>query len=105
MFTYKKYNYPQANEAPRYKMGSPAYIQNIYIHQWSTTHGASRAPPPAPPSGGGGPPPPAPPSGGGAPPPTDPSCPGGSRPVIAAPATAARRTMACHGGGNPHALL
>jgi hypothetical protein len=32
MFTYKKYTYPQANAAPRYKMGSPAYIQkNIYI--------------------------------------------------------------------------
>jgi hypothetical protein len=29
----QKYHYPQANEAPRYKMGSPAYIQNIYIHQ------------------------------------------------------------------------
>jgi hypothetical protein len=35
------------------------------------------------------------------PPPTGPSCPGGSRPVIAAPATAARRTMARHGGGTP----
>jgi hypothetical protein len=30
----QKYNYPQANEAPRYKMGSPAYIQkNTSIHR------------------------------------------------------------------------
>jgi hypothetical protein len=32
MFTYKKYKYLQANAAPRYKMGSPAYIQKIYVH-------------------------------------------------------------------------
>jgi hypothetical protein len=49
-----------------------------YVHH-NTTHCASKAPPPAPPSGSGGPPTPTP--GGGGPPPTGPSCPGGSFPA------------------------
>jgi hypothetical protein len=103
MFTYKKYICPQASATPRYKIGSPAYIQSkrytIYIHQ-----GASIAPPAAPPSGGGGgPPPPAPGGGGGTP--AGPSCPGGRRPLVIAASTAARRTIPRHGGGNSYALL
>jgi hypothetical protein len=98
MFTYKKYMYPQANAAPRYKnrltsLSTKRYTS--YINQ-----GASIAPPPAPPSGGGGgPPPPAPGGGGG--PPIGPSCPGGRRPLVIAASTAARRTIARHGGGTP----
>jgi hypothetical protein len=61
----------------------PIYQKYICINTWSTTHGASRAPLPAPPSGDGGLPPPVPPLGSGGPPPTGPSYPSGSRPVIA----------------------
>jgi hypothetical protein len=96
MFTYKKYTYPQANTTPQYKMSSPAYIHQM---PQSTTHGASRAPSPAPPSGSGVSPPPAPRGGG--PPPVGPSCLGDSRSVVNAASTDARRTMAHHGGGTP----
>jgi hypothetical protein len=88
-------------------MGSPAYIQQKQRCTSYTTQGASISPPPAPPSGGGGGPPPPAPGGGG--PPTGPSCPGGRRPLVIAASTAARCTMARHGGiplhtapGNSH---
>jgi hypothetical protein len=87
---------------PMQHLGTKNGLTSLYttkkIYTSCTTHGASIAPPPSPPSGGGGPPPPAPGGGG---PPTRPSCPGDRRPLVIAARTAARRTMACHGGGTP----
>jgi hypothetical protein len=68
-------------------------LYTIYKNTQSDTQGASRAPPPAPPSGGG------------APPTIDPSGPGGNRPVIAAPAIAAHRTHGLPHQRNSHTML
>jgi hypothetical protein len=68
-------------------MGSPSYIK--YKNTYIDTHGASRAPPPGPPSGGG------------APPTIGPSGPRGNCPVIAAPATTSHLTTVCHINGTP----
>jgi hypothetical protein len=70
-----------------HEMSSLAYI--IYKNTHRDTHGASRAPPPGPPLGGGGPPA------------IGPSGPGGNRPVIATPTTAAHQTTVHHINGTP----
>jgi hypothetical protein len=70
-----------------HQMGSPAYIKYKNTHR--DTHGASRAPPPSPPSGGG------------APPAIGPSGPGGNHPVIATPASTTRQTTVRHINGTP----
>jgi hypothetical protein len=98
MFTYKSTCIHRPIQHLGTKTGSPAYKQQKCTSYIS--HGASIAPPPTPPSrGGGGPPPLAPFSGGG--PPTGPSCLGSKHPLVIAASTAARRTMARHGGGTP----
>jgi hypothetical protein len=75
----------------------PIYNKNRYTS--CTTHGASIAPPPAPPSGSGIPPPPS--LGDGGPPPTGPSYPSGRCPLVITATTAAHRTRDHHGGGTP----
>jgi hypothetical protein len=99
MFTYKN----TCIRRPVQHLGTKNGFTSLYTTKTKctsyTTQGASIAPPPTPPSGGGGGPPP--PALGGGGPPTGPSCPDDKHPLVIAASTAARCTMARHGGGTP----